>query len=96
MSYLDWLPNRPYTGGDKYNCLQITAELYTTNRSTALLNQAKVGDYECFDFEACSVCRVENTVRYLLAWPIYEYVIFEILKQQEKGFKIVKLFLKKD
>jgi len=67
VSYLNWLPNRPYTGGDKYNCLQIIAELDTANTSTTLLNQAKVGDAECLDFEACSVCRVDHNVRYLLA-----------------------------
>jgi len=48
VSYLNWLPNRPYTGGDKYNCLQIIAELDTANTSTTLLNQAKVGDEKSF------------------------------------------------
>jgi len=96
VSYLNWLPNRPYTGGDKYNCLQIIAELDTANTSTTLLNQAKVGDAECLDFEACSVCRVDHNVRYLLAWCIYEYHnIWEILEQQEKSFKIIVKLLKK-
>lgn len=63
VNYLNWLPNRPFTGGEKYNCMELVAETITTNSSISLISEGKVADSEC-SYTSCPVCRLEQTVRY--------------------------------
>ncbi|XP_023333066.1 uncharacterized protein LOC111704908 [Eurytemora carolleeae] len=78
VNYLNWLPNRPFTGGEKYNCMELVAETITTNSSISLISEGKVADSEC-SYTSCPVCRLEQTVRKVSVRGLCANSLFNIM-----------------
>ena len=57
------MKNRPYIGGERYNCLELVAEFSATNTTRSLVGGGSVADSECSRYLSCPVCRVENKSR---------------------------------
>ena len=61
---MPWAINRPYKGGDLYNCLVIDATMTETSDPHYDIGEVTVKDEECI-ISYCPVCRLDKKVRHI-------------------------------
>merc|ERR1740128_194786 len=76
VNFLPWLPNRPYAGSTKYNCLSVEMELQDTGSTLTSIINAKTADEECL-LIVCAVCQIAGPVLKIKVRGLCELSLFD-------------------
>ncbi|XP_023320474.1 uncharacterized protein LOC111695386 [Eurytemora carolleeae] len=77
ITYLNWLPGRPYLGSHEYNCIRLHASYTATNSTYSQVIDARILDSECNGYDMCTACIVDYPVRKLFVRGLCQASIFD-------------------